>query len=145
MDYLQMTAPCGLACFDCRYLLANAEKKGTGRFNRDERLNGIPAEIWLCKGCREQKGVLKSHELFFGRSGPCHVYRCTSEKEIDFCFECPEFPCDHLHPCADRSAQVPHNIKVFNLCLIRKMGLEAWAESKAASVYETYFHKWFSL
>jgi hypothetical protein len=145
MDYLRMTAPCGLACFNCGYYLANDNEEEREKLNRDERLNGVPAEIWLCQGCRNQEGVLKSHELFFGRTGPCHVYKCTSERNIDFCYECPDFPCDHLHPCADRATQVPHNIKVFNLCLIKKMGLESWAESKAADVSESYFHKWFSL
>ncbi|RJP27170.1 MAG: DUF3795 domain-containing protein [Actinobacteria bacterium] len=145
MDYLRMTAPCGLACFNCGYFLANEDVKGRRKLERDERLNGIPTEVWLCKGCRNQEGILKSHELFFGRSGPCRVYKCTKEKNIDFCFECSEFPCDDLHPYADRAAQVPHNTKIFNLCLIKKLGLQLWAESKAAAVYETYFHKWFSL
>ncbi len=30
-------------------------------------------------------------------------------------------------------------MKVFNLCLINKMGLENWAKSKAAKVRDTYF------
>jgi len=34
---------------------------------------------------------------------------------------------------------VPHNTKVFNLALIRKMGLEKWAQEKARSVKRTYF------
>jgi hypothetical protein len=29
--------------------------------------------------------------------------------------------------------------KVFNLCLIKKMGLEKWASEKAKSVRETYY------
>jgi hypothetical protein len=145
MDYLQMTAPCGLACFNCRFHLAVEDEETRKTLSRDFRLNGVPPDVWLCKGCRNQKGILKSHELFFNRTGPCSVYKCTSEKNIDFCYECSDFPCNHLHPYADRATQVPHNTKVFNLCLIKKMGLEAWAENMAASVSETYFHKWFSL
>jgi hypothetical protein len=37
------------------------------------------------------------------------------------------------------AAQRPHNTKVFNLCLIKRMGLERWAEAKAKSVKDTYF------
>ena len=121
------------------------DQKRKELLDRDFRLNGIPPEVWLCNGCRNQKGVLKSHELFFNRTEPCQVYKCTSEKKIDFCFECSDFPCDHLHPYADRADIVPHNTKLFNLCLIKKMGLESWAKEKAAAVHESYFHKWFRL
>jgi len=145
MDYLQMTAPCGLACFNCHSYMANEQESERGKLNRDLRLTGIPVEVWLCKGCRNQQGILDSHKLFFNRTEPCYVYKCTREKNINFCYECSDFPCDHLHPHADRAATVPHNTKVFNLCLIKKMGLESWAKNKAAAVHETYFHKWFSL
>ena len=77
----------------------------------------------------------------FGEAHRCAAYECSKEKEIGFCGECDQFPCDHLHPYADMAGQLPHNIKVFNLCLIRRMGLDAWAESKAAAVRETYFTK----
>jgi len=40
-------------------------------------------------------------------------------------------PCDHLHPYADMGTTKPHDLKVFNLCLIKKMGLESWAKEKA--------------
>jgi hypothetical protein len=38
---------------------------------------------------------------------------------------------------------VPHNMKVFNVALIRKMGVERWAREKAKSVRDTYYcEKW---
>jgi hypothetical protein len=43
------------------------------------------------------------------------------------------------------ASQVPHNTKVFNLCLIKKMGLESWAETKAKNVKSTYFKGKFKL
>jgi hypothetical protein len=44
---------------------------------------------------------------------------------------------------ADQTGSLPHNTKVFNLCLIKKMGVEAWAKHKAKSVKEAYFRgKW---
>jgi hypothetical protein len=44
-----------------------------------------------------------------------------------------------LHPYADKALEVAHNTKIFNLCLIKKMGLELWAKTKAKSVGDTYF------
>ena len=67
------------------------------------------------------------------------------KKGYDFCCECDDFPCDHLHPYSDRANEVPHNTKVFNLCLIKKMGLEKWAEEKAGEVKSTYFKGKFKL
>ena len=145
MDYLQMTAPCGLPCFNCQFYLANHDDEVRAHVERLLTLNGVPLDVMLCRGRRNQKGVLESHKLFFNRSGPCPAYECSTGKGIDFCYECTDFPCDHLHPHADRATVVPHNTKVFNLCLIRRMGLEAWAREKAAAVQEGYFNKWFSL
>jgi len=47
----------------------------------------------------------------------------------------------HLHRPVLKAGDLPHNIKVFNLCLINKMGLEKWAESKAGDARQTYFTK----
>jgi len=68
-------------------------------------------------------------------------YTCARKKKIHNCSECSDFPCDLLHPLAENAARVPHNQKVFNLCLIKKMGLEKWAKEKAASVHAAYFTK----
>jgi len=76
---------------------------------------------------------------------PCSVYKCTTARGLAFCADCSDFPCDNLHPYADRAALVPHNTKIFNLCLIKKMGLETWAAEKAQSVKETYFKGKFKL
>jgi len=138
MDYRKMTAPCGLDCFNCPMFLAASDDKI--RKGIAERL-GLPEEKASCPGCRAQGGTIE----FLGMKEPCSVYKCITEKGIDFCSDCGDFPCDHLHPYADRATMVPHNTKVFNLCLIRKMGLKAWAETKAAGVKKTYFKGKFSL
>lgn len=39
-----------------------------------------------CKGCRND-----DCKLFKG----CRVKECARDKAVDFCFQCPEFPCDH--------------------------------------------------
>ena len=132
MDYLQMTAPCGLDCFNCPMYLANENEEQ--RANISQQL-GIPIEQASCNGCRNEGGKI----AFLRMTEPCNVYQCIGKKGIKFCSECNDFPCDHLHPYADKASQVPHNTKVFNLCIIKKMGLESWAKDKAKSVKETYF------
>ncbi len=128
-----MTSPCGLDCFNCRMYLANQDSRLRAA---NAEVFGLPCEKATCEGCRNAHGTIS----FLGSTEPCDVFRCTGEKGIDFCYQCPDFPCDHLHPYADRASVRQHNTKLFNLCLIRKMGLDAWAEVKAASVKTIYFN-----
>jgi hypothetical protein len=134
MDYEKMTAPCGLACFDCVVHLADEDE---GLRALVAKQFGMPEEEVNCPGCREVRGDCPVVPM------ECSVYPCAQEKGVTFCCDCPDFPCDSLHPYADQAGSLPHNTKVFNLCLIKRMGVEAWAEHKAKSVKEVYFRgKW---
>jgi len=138
MDYRHMTAPCGLDCFNCPVYLAGENEKLREAVAKHMNL---PYEQAVCRGCRGEKGAPAAE----GFTGKCDVYKCTEKKGISFCCDCSDFPCDHLHPYADQAAVLPHNTKVFNLCLIKKMGLEAWAQTRAKSVRDTYFKGKFKL
>jgi len=138
VDYTQMTAPCGLDCFNCPMYLANENEKLRNIIA--ERLNLAPEKA-VCGGCRNENGTI----AFLNMTEPCSTYQCSKDRGINFCYDCSEFPCDHLHPYADKASQFPHNTKVFNLCLIKKMGLEAWAKEKAKVVKDTYFKGKFKL
>lgn len=132
MDYRQMTSPCGLDCFNCPMYLANDNAELRTTISQKRRLS---YEKTKCEGCRNSEGII----LFQGDTEPCDIYRCTNQKGIGYCYECDDFPCDHLHPYSDQASVRQHNTKLFNLCLIKKMGLEQWANTKAKRVKETYF------
>jgi hypothetical protein len=102
---------------------------------------GIPFKQAFCKGCRDEQGICP----LLGMKEPCNVYKCIHEKALSFCYECDDFPCDYLHPYADRSTDLPHNMKVFNLALMKKLGVERWAKEKAKSVRNTYFNAQWSI
>jgi hypothetical protein len=129
-----MTAPCGLDCFNCICYLANDNPDLKPVIAAAFNISDEAAEKTVCRGCRNHDGDIPFIPM------KCRVYPCTQSKNISFCYECAEFPCDHLHPYADKAEKVPHNTKVFNLCLIKKMGLEEWAKGKAKSVKATYFN-----
>ena len=126
-----MIAPCGLDCWNCPVYLARDDEGLRAKISQN---TDIPVERVNCRGCRAENGTIPFNNM----TEPCKVYRCTGEKSLSFCYECPDFPCDRLHPYADMASQVPHNTKVFNLCLIKKMGLESWAETRAKGVKSTY-------
>ncbi len=138
MDYQQMTSSCGLDCFNCPAYLANDYLKL--RIDIAERLGLLPEKA-TCNGCRNPEGII----AFLGDQGPCVVFNCTKQKGITYCCECAEIPCDHLQPYADQAAVRQHNTKLFNLCLIKKMGVERWAEEKSLKVKQTYFQGKFSM
>ena len=106
-------APCGLSCEKCfahvdgdirRYSLKLKEKlgnfdiyaKGFSTLLGDPIFKKYPdfKEILdyfaseNCKGCRnEQCKLFKS----------CGVRGCHQEKQIDYCYQCEEFPCDRTN------------------------------------------------
>ena len=141
MDYFQMTAPCGLDCFNCHFYLAHEDEEAMRLVAELAKTYGFPVEKALCQGCRSHNGRVPLQVHSFGESHRCAAYECAKEKGMAFCGDCGDFPCDNLHPYADQAGSLPHNMKVFNLCLINKMGLIKWAESKAADVRQVYFNK----
>jgi len=138
IDYKAMTAPCGLDCFNCTLYFASTNDEI--RKMVAEKM-GISYEMAQCKGCRNENGT----NCAIGMTEPCKVYKCIKEKYFGFCYECPDFPCDNLHPFADMASVRPHNIKIFNLCLMKKMGLEKWAKESSKQVRDTYFKAKFSI
>ena len=130
IDYRQMTPPCGLPCFRCAFYFASKNPKLQVLMSETY---AIPMEHAACKGCRNEGGKCSHLPM------ECRLYPCAEDKGIEFCYQCSDFPCDYLHPYADKADLVWHNTKVFNLCLIKKMGLEAWAKDKAHKVRDAYY------
>lgn len=138
MDYRKMTAPCGLDCFNCPLYIAKDDMVLRKKISENK---GLSFDKAFCEGCRNHNGTIP----FLDMKEPCSVYKCITQKQIEFCSDCSDFPCDNLHPYAEQANEKPHNTKVFNLALIKKMGLENWAKEKAKQVKQTYFKGKFKL
>jgi hypothetical protein len=76
-------------------------------------------KIYECKGCREQKGQIREFPI-------CKTYECITERGVNFCYECDDFPCERLQPIVNFEIFVPHNSKIYNLLKIKKLGLLKW-------------------
>ena len=92
----------------------------TGAYDYDEFLRGLR---WIasrgepCRGCRRGGG--------WSWSPDCLVRDCVTEKGVDFCYQCEEFPCDGLQTgplLARKRKTIEANER------IRAMGLERWVE-----------------
>jgi len=118
-----LISPCGLYCGLCRRYQARTDE--TLRKQIAEQ-RGVPVEeLYVCAGCRPLRGRVK----ISGGEPVCETYACAvNEKKVEFCYQCADFPCLKLAPCADRANETPHNNKVYNLVLLAKLGIDAWLE-----------------
>lgn len=110
----KLVAPCGIDCGICELYLSKHSKDILEYLVS----KGIPKEILPCGGCRNIDGKCPIVQT------ECATYKCAKSKDAVFCSDCKEFPCNMLNPCADRANTLPHNLKVFNLCTIKRDGLE---------------------
>lgn len=129
MDRQILTAPCGLDCFNCPTYEGNITEEWK---NRASAFLKIPAEETPCKGCRDEKGCCK-----FAPNQQCATWNCAQEKEVSFCHECTDFPCELLMP-TQQGAAFPHNMKVYNLGRMKLIGLDAWIE-ESSTIRKRYF------
>ena len=127
----RLTAPCGLYCGACPCYKAQANRDLAEKIA--SRLE-LAVEDCICSGCRTQRGRI-------GVMGEpvCETYDCcVDKKRLDFCYQCSDFPCSKLAPCAERAAEIPHNTKIYNLLLIQKEGVESLAKN-ADNLHRRYF------
>ncbi len=127
-ERINLVAPCGIDCGICELYVCRDNPQLSAYFVS----KGIPQEKIPCPGCRNIGGncpVIDSQ---------CATYACAAGKDVDFCFRCGDFPCARLHPSADRADLLPHNLKVFNLCTIRRDGVEGFIEA-SAEIKRRYF------
>jgi hypothetical protein len=124
-----LTAPCGLDCFNCEIYEGNITDEFKKAFASE--IQKDPEEV-ACLGCRLEKGCKHLGQ-------PCETLKCVEDKGLEFCFECGEFPCEKLQPAKDGADRYPHNFKLFNLCRMKAVGVEKWAEGEAKLIRQRYY------
>ncbi len=120
-ERLHLVAACGIDCGNCSL---NPCKDDPALMDRLVQ-RGIPREKLPCPGCRNVAGRCPVI------SAPCETYECVQQKAVDFCSQCGDFPCSKLCPSSQRADVLPHNLKVFNLCTIERLGLEGFVKVSA--------------
>ena len=127
----KLVAPCGLFCGACPVFKASGDSALAQKL---AQTLGIPPEQVNCLGCRAEKGHIK----IMGEP-VCPTYQCCIEQRgLQFCYQCEDFPCLKLAPCADKAQTLPHNTKVYTLVLLQKMGVEKWLD-RAQQSWRQYF------
>jgi len=143
-----LIAPCGLSCGHCQVYLSKDNpalmKDFITKLSKENPAIAEDLATWntkrgnlSCPGCRKRnRGEVvgdankTSHDpLADNSSWRCATYTCSVEHGVDFCYECPEFPCVKLQPCTDMAAVLPQNLKVFNLCSLKRQGPAEWLKN----------------
>ncbi|MGE5329100.1 MAG: DUF3795 domain-containing protein [Deltaproteobacteria bacterium] len=127
-ERINLVAPCGIDCGICELNMCKDNKQLLDYLVS----KGIPKEKLPCEGCRSAQGICPVI------SCKCETYKCFIDKKIDFCYECKEFPCEKLNPSADRAETLPHNLKVFNLCTIKRTGVKGFIET-SSEIKQKYY------
>ena len=127
----KLVAPCGLFCGACPVFKASGDSALAQKL---AQTMGVSPEQVNCFGCRAEKGHIK----VMGEP-VCPTYQCCIEQRgLQFCYQCADFPCLKLAPCADKAQMLPHNTKVYNLALLQRLGLEEWLRG-APQLWRQYF------
>ena len=96
----EMISYCGLNCKTCPIYLATREKDEEKQYKMradiakqikeiyDQELK--PEEITDCDGCKTEGGRL------FSGSNNCYMRKCASQKNLENCAYCGDYPCDEL-------------------------------------------------
>lgn len=116
-----IVSPCGLNCSNCSVYKDNVtpelqEKIAQSTPFKKEDIN--------CNGCTAGNPCI-SLKL---QGKECLTLNCSIKKGVKYCFECNDFPCEHLMPTADGATIFPHNTKLYNLCMMKKIGIDKWVE-----------------
>jgi len=74
MDYVQMTAPCGLDCFNCEFYLAPENPEAMAQIKLWSKEYEIPLEIMQCRDCRHHDDRIPVQMYLFGESHRCAAY-----------------------------------------------------------------------
>jgi hypothetical protein len=114
-------APCGIDCFNCEVYEGNIIEDTR---NKMAAYLKIDVSNVACKGCRWQNGC----RLHWGK---CDTLDCVKKHGVEYCFECTDFPCEMLCPSRESAEKYPHNLKLYNLCRMRLVGIDAWINEAA--------------
>jgi hypothetical protein len=111
----RLAAVCGLFCPACTVLIGHQDDPE--RLARLAKRLQHPVEELECNGCRSEKRSYYCREH-------CTMIRCAAEKGIEFCGQCPEYPCADLKTF---QARMPHRIELWKSQeRIKKAGYERW-------------------
>lgn len=118
MSQKELVSPCGLYCGVCGMYLATLKDDHKLR-EKLSAVYGIPADMINCRGCLS--------DTVFPYCRECAIKRCASEKQIEGCYACDAFPCEHVDafPVPEGKKNILRAVPEW-----KKLGTEKWIQSE---------------
>ncbi|HCY88262.1 MAG TPA: hypothetical protein DHV36_24205 [Desulfobacteraceae bacterium] len=115
-----LLAPCGLYCGVCGVYIASRDNKQKLKEKLAAAYNVTSDQI-ACKGCLS--------DVKFVFCQVCGIRTCVTEKNIEGCHCCEDFPCKHIE-----GFPVPAGKKVILRSVPdrKKLGTQKWVQSEEA-------------
>lgn len=111
---LKLAAVCGLFCPGCVIYIAAHETPE--KREALARARGWAVADMVCEGCRA--------EVRFSYCQTCTLYACATNRGLDFCGACPDYPCDDLRAF---QAERPHRRELWQAqARIQEAGWQQW-------------------
>ena len=118
MDDTTRFAVCGIDCMRCSIHLRTEEEL------KYWRARNVDLDRIACDGCRSDRNGCHW-------SGDCALLICCLyEKKLDFCGECPDFPCQKVSEWAEEWEH--HSIAVESMKEMKAVGKENWIRQRLA-------------
>lgn len=117
---------CGLYCGTCPQYLAPREKD-LEQLRKISEQSSLPIERIRCDGCLSDRVFPPCEECRHGFRG------CAAQREITWCFQCPDFPCQRLKefvPVHVVNGISHHEHVIEDLQYMKEHGVEKWVEEQ---------------
>ena len=118
---LGLVAVCGMYCGACPVYRAWVEQDAPRLAALAKTLHRDPESL-MCTGCRAPSA--------FCLTTDCEVKRCAESRELFFCGECDEFPCEKIARVETRGGQCASIEE--NAARLRDVGWHAWLREQDA-------------
>jgi hypothetical protein len=130
---------CGLNCAMCSLYLIPDDKIAAERtlnwFKQEGwRPNEMTVEQFMRTNGRECEGCRGPIDKCWSKDDACHFRSCAQKKQIDYCFDCLEFPCNKIETFKNDDAS-HHDQAVKNLETMKEIGLEEFIKQKKKPSY----------
>ena len=65
---------------------------------------------------------------------PCEIARCGMEHDVEYCFQCPEYPCELYDHVDEYDSFMTHLHQKEDLMKAKEIGIEAYTEEQSQKV-----------
>ena len=87
----------------------------------DEWISAIHEKELKCHGCKS--------EILFENCRGCRIRQCAQSKNIEFCSECSEYPCENIKRI-EKYNLAHHNVTVYSFETIKEIGVQKWLKQQ---------------